>query len=58
VDGAGSDDNKEALVWISAIDDCYGFVTAANDRLLRLGCLGNLMLEKVGRCKRIVSANW
>jgi hypothetical protein len=25
--------------------------------LLRLGCLGDLMLEKVGGCKRVVAAN-
>jgi hypothetical protein len=58
VDRTGSDDDEEALLRVGAIDDCDGFITTAQDGSLRLRCLGDLVLEKVRRCKRVVSANW
>jgi hypothetical protein len=57
VDGAGPDDDEEALLGVGAGDDGYGLLAALVDRLLGVGRLGDLMLEEVGRGEGVVAAD-
>lgn len=58
VDGAGANDDEQAVLLVGAIDNCDGLVTAAEYGLLGLGGLRDLVLEQIGRSQRVVAANW
>lgn len=59
MDGAGADDDQQAtLVGVGTMHDGDGLLTALHDRFLRDLCQGDLMLEEVGGCKRVVSSNY
>lgn len=57
VDGAGANDDQEPLLLVGAIDNGSGLLATVDDCLLRLGRLGNLVLEQIGRSQRVVAAN-
>lgn len=58
VDGAGANDDEQAVLLVGAIDNGDGLVTAAEYGLLGLGGLRDLVLEQIGRSQRVVAANW
>ena len=57
VDRTRADDDQQPLLLIGAMDDGDGLITALEHGLFGLGGLRNLVLEKVGRRKGIVTAN-
>lgn len=57
VDGAGPDDDEEALVGIGACYDCDGLIAAGEDGLFRGGGLGDFVLEEIGCDERVVTAD-
>ena len=54
MDGTGSDNNEEAVEGITSMEDGSRFLAAGNDGVLRLGGLGDFMLEEVWRREGIV----
>lgn len=57
MDGAGTDDDKEAVRGIGVLDYGGGGVARVENGLLGDGRLRNLVLEEVGGCKGIVATD-
>lgn len=57
VDRARANDDQKSALLVGAIDYGCSLLTALDNGLLRLGSLGNLVLEQVGRSQRVVTAN-
>lgn len=54
---AGTNDYEQSAVLVAALDDLDCLVAALEDGFSRLRCLGDLALQKVGRCEGVVAAN-
>lgn len=57
VDGAGTYNDEKTAVGVGVLHDMGTFVAAFEDCLFRGLGLGNLVLEEVGGCERVVAAN-
>lgn len=55
---AWSDDYKETVVDISALDNRHRFIAAIEDSLLGFGALGDLRLEEIWWRERIIASNY
>ncbi|KAI9876941.1 MAG: hypothetical protein M1823_007185, partial [Watsoniomyces obsoletus] len=58
VDGARTDDYKEAAPGISGLDDGCAFLAAGLDSGFGRGGLRDFVLEKVRRGEGVVAADW
>jgi hypothetical protein len=58
VDGAGTDDYKEAALGVSGLDDGCAFLAAGLDSGFGRGGLRDFVLEKVRRGEGVVAADW
>ena len=58
VDGAGPDDHHQPVLLVGPIDNSDGLLAALDNGLLRLGRLGDFVLQQVGGRQRVVAANW
>lgn len=56
--GAWAYNHQQALLLVYALDHSGDLLTALDDGALRLLGLGDLMLEQVGGCERVVATNW
>jgi hypothetical protein len=54
---AGTDDDEEAVQGILALDYGGGGVSSFDDGFSGISCLGDLMLEEVGRGERVVTTD-
>jgi len=57
MDGTGSNDDKQSVFLVGAINNGDGLVTTLEHSLLGLGGLGDLGLEQIGRSQRVVTSN-
>lgn len=57
VDGAGANNDEEPPLVVAALDDVNGLIAAGDDRLFRLLCLLDLVLQQVGRGQGVVAAD-
>ena len=57
MDGAWSNDNEEAILLISAVDNSDRFVASSNDGSLRLRCLWNFVLKETRWGERVIAAD-
>lgn len=55
VDRAGSYNDKQALPFVGALDNGDGLIAALGDCGFRLGSLGDLGLEQIRGCERVVA---
>ena len=58
MDGAGADDDEEAVVGVGVLDYGNAFFTRLKHGLLRGGRLGDFVLQEIGRGERVVATDW
>jgi hypothetical protein len=57
VNRAWTDDDEEAVLGVFALDYGDGGVPSLDDGLSASSCLGDLMLQEVGRGERVVATD-
>lgn len=57
MDGTRTNDDKQSVLLVGAINNGYSLITTLQDGFLGLGGLGDLVLKEVGGSQRVVTAN-